>query len=114
MAEVLPLPAALNDRLLEQHAQEALLAAYGAAHGLSQGALCECFGCRCQWSQRRTPGSFLKITLSRPNAMLLALLCWECCARPLADVQRTVTDGMRRDFLGEGGQVSTLAPAGRA
>jgi hypothetical protein len=115
-ASVIPLPAALNDPALGGHAMEALLAAYGSAHGLIDGVMCECSGCGSAWSPTRTPAEAVRIDYTRPDGTALGMLCGECASRPWGEVVPRLAEFGRGAFFGDGPVtvVPAMAPGGRA
>ncbi len=117
-ASVISLPDAMNDPVLGKHAMEAMLAAFGAAHGLIDGVMCECSGCGSAWSPTRAPVEAVRIEYTRPDGMAVGMLCGECASRPWSEVVPRLAEFVRGAFFGDGPitvvPVAAMAPGGRA
>ncbi len=116
-ADLVGMREALLDPALGGAALEALAAAYGAAHGVGTGLACECFVCTARWAPERVPVAAVVITTTKPDAVLMAMVCERCAAVPRPRLEAEVAAAVKRDFLGDGGEVlpvSALAPGGAA
>jgi hypothetical protein len=116
LTELLTPDQALAHPVFGDGTRQALLGAYGSAHGVGPGLLAECWGCCRCWGPDWPPVAVLAVT---PDAERggVGLLCTACASLGGQEAERLVMRGLERDFGLEDAKrvsASAMAPGGRA
>jgi hypothetical protein len=97
LAELLSPDQALAHPIFGAGTKEALLGAYGSAHGIGSGLLSECWGCCKRWGPDWPPVAVLTVTTEADKGGV-GLLCAACASLDGPGAERLVMRGLERDF----------------
>jgi hypothetical protein len=115
-AERFSLEEALAHPLFGDGTRQALLGAYGSAHGVGPGLIAECWGCCRCWDPHSPPVAVLAITMDAGMGGI-GLLCTACAALEGKEAEALILRALSRDLGLENATrvpASAFAPGGRA